>query len=695
VDRDLSGSRAVLIGNSRFRPGSGIADLPAAARCVSAMTGLLTSDVCGWPRERIETMIDVAAPHQLARRIANAVKGLEDVALLYYVGHGMRTTKGQLALALGDSDGDPALLSHTAILYDTLADILSGCPAATKLVILDCCHAELANKANFVFLSGALAEAYPVDGLYFIGASKVWEKAKAPLDGELTYFTRNLIDTIEQGIPNRPEYLGLDQIFVELRGRMVRQGLPEPVESGIRDARRYPFARNTAATRTVVGSEGELTLPGGWEAGPQRASQPPGAALRALLPDATVPLETASRLSLPGKPELPGLSRRLILLLAVGGLAAGSTAASSPAEGASPDRTAQNDDAASGGGYTGGTGQPNPNSSLILTLPGPANTIKGGPLTSAAYTTVAFNPAGQIVAVGGGSGVGLWNAPHPTTPEALGAPLFSAPDSGTTTLAFSPDGRTLAIGSLGGIDLWDVSNPEQPIELCILSFKNNPALIQSVAFSPDGKLLAAVGWNIGFILLDISNLSQPAMLNQLTNHEPANAVAYSPGGKVVAVGASSGLTLWNVASPTHPTRFGAALTEGDFVSGSLQFSPDGATLAVGGPVLGVELWNVATPTRPTRWGRPLADTNGNIQLSYSPDGNTLAVGGGDISLWNVANPNDPFQEEPPQSIAKEGPSTVNAMAFNPSGKSIAVLSSTVTSQTVGNSAEIWPVPTAG
>lgn len=256
MDRDLSRSRAVLIGNATYRPGSGIPDLPAATGSVAAMARLLASDLCGRPTDRIESMVDVAAPHELARRIARAVKDVQDVVLLYYVGHGMCTTKGQLALALGDSDGDPALLAHTAILYESVADILRGSGAATKLVILDCCHAELGNRANFVFQSADLAGAYPVDGLYFMGASKTYEKAQSPIDGTLTYFTLNLVATIEDGIPNKPEFLTLAQIFVELRSRMVREQLPEPVESGTRDARQFPFARNAAPPETLAPRNG-------------------------------------------------------------------------------------------------------------------------------------------------------------------------------------------------------------------------------------------------------------------------------------------------------------------------------------------------------------------------------------------------------------------------------------------------------
>jgi hypothetical protein len=48
-----------------------------------------------------------------------------------------------------------------------------------------------------------------------------------------------------------PAELRLDQIFLALRARLTGAGLPEPVESGIRGARQYPFARN-AATPVVA-----------------------------------------------------------------------------------------------------------------------------------------------------------------------------------------------------------------------------------------------------------------------------------------------------------------------------------------------------------------------------------------------------------------------------------------------------------
>jgi len=259
MDRDLTGSRAILIGNSTYRDPA-IPDIPGASLGVQAMSDLLTGELCGWPADRIQELVNVASPPELARGILAAIEDVESagVLLLYYVGHGQRTTYGQLALTVGDTDLAPRALPHTAILYDAIADILRGCQAATKLVILDCCHAELGTKANYQFLSADLADAYPVDGLYFIGASRTNEKAKASLAPGLTYFTRAFIDVVQTGIPGKPPVLRLDQIFAELRSRMLRADLPEPVESGIRGAHQIPFARNAAPPQTHVDLEEEL-----------------------------------------------------------------------------------------------------------------------------------------------------------------------------------------------------------------------------------------------------------------------------------------------------------------------------------------------------------------------------------------------------------------------------------------------------
>src|SRR5207253_1702778 len=109
----------VLISNASYRD-PGIPDLPAASGCTPEMKGLLTSNLCGWPASRVESLQDVASPPELARRLVDSVKDVQDVLLLYYAGHGMRTASGQLALALGETSADPELLPHTAITYEAI-----------------------------------------------------------------------------------------------------------------------------------------------------------------------------------------------------------------------------------------------------------------------------------------------------------------------------------------------------------------------------------------------------------------------------------------------------------------------------------------------------------------------------------------------------------------------------------------------
>ena len=70
---------------------------------------------------------------------------------------------------------------------------------------------------------------------------------------------------------------------------------------------------------------------------------------------------------------------------------------------------------------------------------------------------------------------------------------------------------------------------------------------------------------------------------------------------------------------------------------SLNFSPDGKTLASGSWDKSVKLWDVST-------GRELETLNGHqgavFSVSFSPDGKILASGSQDksVKLWNVANP---------------------------------------------------------
>ena len=135
--RDLSRARAILIGNARYES-QGIEDLPPAQGCVAAMAGLLEGQLCGWPTDRVTQLVDVPTQHELVLQVLAAVRDAEDLLVVYYVGHGLRTSKGQLALALGKTHPDLEALPYTAMLYENLAEILRGCRAATAYHLTGC-----------------------------------------------------------------------------------------------------------------------------------------------------------------------------------------------------------------------------------------------------------------------------------------------------------------------------------------------------------------------------------------------------------------------------------------------------------------------------------------------------------------------------------------------------------------------------
>jgi hypothetical protein len=80
------------------------------------------------------------------------------------------------------------------------------------------------------------------------------------LNGRLTYFTESFIQVVRTGIPGKPSQLTIDQIFTELRARLLRANLPEPVQSGFRDAHHWPFARNAARPETQRDPDREIAL---------------------------------------------------------------------------------------------------------------------------------------------------------------------------------------------------------------------------------------------------------------------------------------------------------------------------------------------------------------------------------------------------------------------------------------------------
>ncbi|MEV1246913.1 caspase family protein [Nonomuraea sp. NPDC049750] len=262
---DRSDSRAVLIGVGGYDD-PGFPPVPAALNSLEAMRRVLTTPgLCGWPAEQVTVLGDPRNAGQVARTLRELAREARGVLLLYYVGHGKLTVRGQLCLAVADSVADAP--DYTGIAYSWLAQALRESPARTKITILDCCFSGQAIEALAADSIGGLADLTHVAGAYTLTATTRNQPAHVPpladQHGTLTSFTGQLLGLLREGIPDGPAYLTFADLFPQLRSRLAATGLPLPHQRGTDTADRYPFARNLALPTGLpaVGAASARTSP--------------------------------------------------------------------------------------------------------------------------------------------------------------------------------------------------------------------------------------------------------------------------------------------------------------------------------------------------------------------------------------------------------------------------------------------------
>jgi hypothetical protein len=151
---------------------------------------------------------------------------------------------------------------------------------------------------------------------------------------------------------------------------------------------------------------------------------------------------------------------------------------------------------------------------------------------------------------------------------------------------------------------------------------------------------------------------------------PVLALAWGGGPVLASAGADQKVLLWSLPEG----KVLHALTPGGVVR-SLAATPDGKLLAGAGEEPAIQLWDVAT-------GKPAAKLAGHtdwvLALAFSPDGKLLASGGCDgvVRAWEVASGKKlldiPSKPLPPQKGPAGPVNTVQALAFSPDGKALAL-----------------------
>ena len=316
------------------------------------------------------------------------------------------------------------------------------------------------------------------------------------------------------------------------------------------------------------------------------------------------------------------------------------------------------------------------------------------------HGSVAFSPDGRTLAWGGGDQtIGLWDVES-------GKAILAGDgrDRGITHVALSPDGRFLATshwsgGSVEMIRLWEVASEREIHEVGEIRGTS----IQGLAFSPDGGTLAALDRHSTIHLLDGKRGVKVSEIREEGRTEVALFAFTGEGDRIVLGEMREGLRLRDertgkeVATLRCPAVTVGRMTisaDGrilgyarkeeveviDLVSReglhtfpmpgvrvrTLQISPDGSTLVVGGALeLGekgnrLHLFSLQTGTRLPKLTGHTGEVNA---LAFSPRGRLLASGSDDgtVRLWDL-----PRGSEAARLRGHKGP--VTAVTFSTDGR---------------------------
>jgi WD40 repeat protein len=232
---------------------------------------------------------------------------------------------------------------------------------------------------------------------------------------------------------------------------------------------------------------------------------------------------------------------------------------------------------------------------------------------------------GQLIVVGGANGsvVGF-------TPEGKQAFRFDGPHKGlVSNVAVTVDGKNAISASTDGVIRVGSVDKHGPMRE--LGKLEEP--IYALAVTPDGTVFAGGGrrttggkiaaWDLA------TGARKPAPPNE---RGVVRSLAVAPDGDTLLVGLDGGEVLrWSIAKSTPLSRFRTQLLRVQ----NLAVRSDGMIAVVGPTRSEVSLWDGPTG----RKLRDIATARGVWSVQFSPEGHTVAVGehGNQVSLWRVSD----------------------------------------------------------
>jgi WD40 repeat protein len=271
--------------------------------------------------------------------------------------------------------------------------------------------------------------------------------------------------------------------------------------------------------------------------------------------------------------------------------------------------------------------------------------------------SLALSTDGRTLAVGGNdgntSGFALWDVSLPDRPRLVATSPSGAPIS-LTEVSFGLNGRLLAAAGEGAVSIWDLADLNQPRHVTTMPLRKSET-VRSIAVAADGRTVSAALVHDYGLVWDISDRKRPRRIGQLP--KVTGTVAYSPKGRILAVGEAGGrLRLYEVSKSQMPRALSPAVSGHGSMLSSIAYAADGRTLVTGSRDRSTIVWDVNNPMAPTRVGAPLvAQSGGVFAVAISANKRTAVAGSSDgtIVVWDLGDGAAPTVRDTLVTSAKE------------------------------------------
>jgi hypothetical protein len=239
---DPASSRAVLIGSGTFTSDT-LSDYPAISDSISGLASLLTgAHGLSLPASHCTVVAESADARDVGQALHAASHAATDLLVIYYAGHGIIGRRGELYLALADTDHQ--LLKFSALAFENLKEVCTDSRAQRRVVILDCCYSGRAIGDPLSTAAAQILDKVSISGTFTLTAAPANREALVIPGERYTAFTGRLLSLLNDGDPYGPEFWTLDEIYLRLRSSLLSENLPEPQRSGTRTIDKLPIARN-------------------------------------------------------------------------------------------------------------------------------------------------------------------------------------------------------------------------------------------------------------------------------------------------------------------------------------------------------------------------------------------------------------------------------------------------------------------